>query len=75
MRSALIAGSISEFGKAMVSKWDIEEPCCSGRGAKSRALLFGLAPLTNVRSERPGVSVSAFCSMAGVAPGTRLIRL
>ncbi len=37
------------------------------------ALLFGCVPLTQVRSERPGVSMVAFCSWNGVAPGTRFI--
>ena len=37
------------------------------------ALLFGWMPFTHVRSERPGVSISAFWNCAGVAPGTRLI--
>ena len=37
------------------------------------ALLFGCVPLTHVRSERPGVSISAFWNCDGVAPGTRFI--
>ena len=33
------------------------------------ALLFGCVPLTQVRSERPGVSICAFWNWDGVAPG------
>jgi hypothetical protein len=36
-------------------------------------LLFGWTPFTQVRSERPGVSISAFWNAEGVAPGTRSI--
>ena len=32
-------------------------------------------PFTQVRSERPGVSISAFWNCAGVAPGTRFDQL
>ena len=35
-------------------------------------LAFGCVPFTHVRSERPGVSISAFWNCVGVAPGTRL---
>jgi hypothetical protein len=37
------------------------------------ALLFGWVPLTQVRSDCPGVSIKAFWNWAGVAPGTRLM--
>ncbi len=36
-------------------------------------LAFGCTPFTHVRSERPGVSISAFWNCTGVAPGTRFI--
>ena len=36
---------------------------------------FGCVPLTHVRSERAGVSISAFWNWVGVAPGTRFSRL
>ena len=36
------------------------------------ALVLGFCPLTNVRSDRPGVSTSLFWKVAGVAPGIRL---
>jgi hypothetical protein len=34
-------------------------------------LVLRAVPLTFVVSARPGVSVCAFCSTGGVAPGTR----
>ena len=34
-------------------------------------LAFGCVPFTHVRSERAGVSISAFWNCVGVAPGTR----
>ncbi len=37
-------------------------------------LLLRFVPLTLVVSARPGVSVWAFCTLTGVAPGTRFIR-
>jgi hypothetical protein len=36
-------------------------------------LLFGLVPLTNVRSDRWGVDPVEFWKVPGVAPGTRFI--
>ena len=67
---AMLTVSIVSAGCTYIAWWG-SQTFTDTAPSRRVVLAFGCTPFTQVRSERPGVSISAFWNCTGVAPGTR----